>query len=407
MKVLITSMYYRPENLPINSVVDLLKKNGVEIDVLTAKPNYPEGKFYMGYGIFSKIYYQEEGLGVYRLPIFPRGKRKITLALNYLSFVVSGVLMAPFLLRKKNYDLIFVYANSPITKTIPAILLAKLKKTPVIVWVQDLWPESILYSGIKLPGFLISIIRYITKLIYLNVDVIATQSQSFNKKISNDFGIETNKIIHLPNTIDSLFLTKQSDAILPDQFTNNLGRFNIVFTGNIGDAQNLDDLIAASNSIKKKDSSIKFFIIGAGSKLEEYRELVSSKNIENIFFLGSFPLSYMPSFIAKSDLMLISLKDEEIYNLTIPNKLQSYMASGKPVLGNISGASADLIEKSKCGHIVKPNNPDLLCNKIIEMSRLDRRSLELMGNNGKLYFEDHFSNESFLNNFFSLLDKRV
>ena len=406
MKVLITSMYYRPENLPINSVVDLLKKNRVRIDVLTARPNYPEGKFYSGYGIFSKIYYQEEDIGVYRLPIFPRGNKKITLALNYLSFVVSGILLAPFLLRKEKYDLIFVYANSPITKTIPAILLAKLKKTPVIVWVQDLWPESILYSGIKLPRFLISVIRYITKLIYLNVDLIATQSESFNKKISHDFGIEAKKIIYLPNTIDSLFLKKNSVSILPDQFTNNLGTFNIVFTGNVGDAQNLDDLISASNFIKKKDSSIKIFIIGAGSKLEEYRELVRSKNIENIFFLGSFPLSHMPSFIAKSDVMLISLKDEEIYNLTIPNKLQSYMASGKPVIGNISGASAELIEKSKCGYTVNPNNPNLLCNKIIEMSQLDRKSLEIMGNNGKLYFKDHFSNESFLINFLSLLDNR-
>ncbi len=402
MKVLLTTMYYRPENLPINSIVDLLRKNSIEVDVLTAKPNYPEGKFFPGFGFFSKIIYEEKESKVYRLPILPRGKGKLTLALNYLSFIFSGLAMAPFLLANKKYDLVFVYANSPITKTIPAIFIAKMKKIPVIVWVQDLWPESILYSGIDLPKFMVSLVRLVTKFIYKNVDLIATQSISFNQKISKDFDINLRKIVYLPNTIDPIFSSEADDILLPEKFLNNLGSFNITFTGNIGDAQNLDDILSAAKIIQITNPSIRIFIIGSGSKLEYYIDRVHMEEIRNLFFLGSYPLDHMPAFISKSDLLLLSLRNEEIYNLTVPNKLQSYMASGKSILGNVSGASADLIESSGCGFTVKPNQPEELAKKIIEISSYEPRELANIGMKGKKYFKENFSNTSFIEKFLSL-----
>ncbi len=405
MKLLLTTMYYRPENLPINSVVDLLRKNSIQVDVLTAKPNYPEGIFFSGFGFFSKIIYEEQTSKVYRLPILPRGKGKLTLALNYLSFIFSGVAIAPFLLTNQKYDCIFVYANSPITKTIPAIFIAKLKKIPVIVWVQDLWPESILYSGIDLPRFIVSLVKLVTKFIYKNVDIIATQSKSFNKKISKDFDISPRKIVHLPNTIDPIFSSETTNVLLPERFLNNLGRFNITFTGNIGDAQNLDDILKAAKFIQTTNPDIRFFIIGSGSKLEYFKDIVQKEEIKNLFFIGPYPLNHMPAFIAKSDLMLLSLKNEEIYNLTVPNKLQSYMASGKSILGNVSGASADLIESSGCGFTIEPDQPKKLAKKIIEISLYEPNELIDMGMRGEKYFKDNFSNASFIKKFLSLLEE--
>ncbi len=405
MKVLLTTMYYRPENLPINSVVDLLRKNSIKVDILTAKPNYPDGEFFSGFGFFSKIIYKEKASKVYRLPILPRGKRKLTLALNYFSFIFSGITIAPFLLANQKYDFIFVYANSPITKTIPAIFIAKLKKIPVIVWVQDLWPESILYSGVNLPRFMVTLVRLVTKFIYEKVDLIATQSISFNQKISRDFDIKREKIVYLPNTIDPIFSSEANDVPLPEKFLKNLGPFNITFTGNVGDAQNLDDILHAAKIVQTSNPDIRFFIIGSGSKLDHYKDMVKKKKIENLFFLGPYPLDHMPAFIAKSDLMLLSLKNEEIYNLTVPNKLQSYMASGKSILGNVSGSSADLIEASGCGFTVEPNQPIKLAEKIIEISLHEPNELINMGMQGKKYFNDNFSNTSFMKKFLSLIEE--
>ena len=165
MNILIVSQYFSPENLPINFVAKLLSKEGYNIEILTGKPNYPHGEFFDGFGIFSRIKNTENGITIYRLPIIPRGKRfrALGLSLNYLSFVIVGCLLGPFLLKGKKFDAIFVYANSPITKTIPAILIGKIKKIPVILWVQDLWPESFIASGFRLPSILIRIIRKMVK----------------------------------------------------------------------------------------------------------------------------------------------------------------------------------------------------------------------------------------------------
>ena len=160
MKILIVSQYFHPENLPINFIAKLLKEHGQEINVLTGKPNYPKGKYFAGHSFFSKILGEEFSIKVFRIPITPRGSRFRTfgLAFNYLSFAFIASIIAPFILKKEKYDVIFVYANSPITKTIPAITLGKIKKIPVVLWVQDLWPQSLEASGFRLPKILLTAI---------------------------------------------------------------------------------------------------------------------------------------------------------------------------------------------------------------------------------------------------------
>ena len=400
MKVLLVTQYFKPENLPVNFIADSLVKNGYKLDVLTGKPNYPKGKFFKGFGFFSKIKQSFQNYDVYRVPIFPRGVkfRTLGLVLNYTSFVFSASILGPLLLRKKKYDIIFVYANSPLTKAIPAIVLGKIKKIPVILWVQDLWPESFMATGYKLPVTLEGLLNKIVSWIYDNVDLILGQSEAFVKKIKEEHPLNDRKVDYLPNTINSIF---SPSLIIKTELTSHMDpfkdTFNILFTGNIGEAQSIETVILAANELKTRNlDNINFIIVGGGSKLQESKDRAYEMNLENIHFLGSFPLEEMPSFINFSDVLLLTLKDELTFNLTVPNKLQSYLASGKPILASLNGEAADLIIKSNSGFVVKSQDYKDLADKAIYMSGMKNNDLEELGVNGFEYFDKNFSIEVFI-----------
>ena len=410
MKILIVTQYFYPENLPINFIASLLAKDKVQIDILTGKPNYPDGIFIKPHGFFSKIVERNKNFTIYRFPLIPRGRKnkRIGLIFNYLSFVLSAIVLSPFFFFKKKYDYIFVYANSPITKAIPAIFIGKFLKVPVILWVQDLWPDNVINSGLKLPKFLYRVIFFITAFIYKKVDLIATQSEDFINKIKNDFGTKDEKLYYLPNTIDEIFLEENEDVNLPKKLLEKKDSFKILFTGNISRHQGLEDLLAVSELIEKElktTRKIEFFLVGEGSQKKHLEDIILKKEINNVHFLGSFPLKEMPAFIKKCDALFISLKADQNYNLTIPNKLQSYLASSKPIIGNIGGVSKKIILESEAGFVSEPGNVQKLADIIIQMSKTSKKQLEEIGKNGTNYYKDNFSNEVFLKNFRRLLTK--
>jgi len=407
LRILIISQYFRPENLAINYVVKLLHEKGYDLEVLTGKPNYPSGRFHKGFGFFSRIIYEED-VKIYRLPILPRGRRFkfITLPLNYLSFIISAALLAPFLLYKKNYDFIFVYGTSPILKAIPAILISKIKGVPVILWVQDLWPQSIAASNYYLPSFVLSILEILVDFIYSRVDLIACQSNSFVTEIKSR---NKNLNVHyLPNTISKIFLDSENKdpkvSGLLSEFKDSL---KLLFTGNIGEAQSIETIIRSAEFVQEAypDKDIDFIFIGSGSKLGSLKTLVKNKNLDNCHFIGEFPLELMPSFINLSDGLLVSLKNEKIFNLTIPNKIQSYLASGKPILASLNGEGAKVIDDSNSGYTSGSEDYLGLAENILLFSELSEKERRKLGENGKKYFKENFSDEIFISNLKNYFDK--
>jgi len=398
VRVLIVSQYFYPENLNINNVAKLLQTHGHSVEVLTGKPNYPSGKYFKGYGFFSKIVSYDDDMTIFRVPILPRGKRFrfIGLSLNYLSFIVSASLLSPFLLRKRNFDIIFVYGTSPILKTIPAIFISKIKRVPLVLWVQDLWPESIVSSGFYLPKFILSFIDYIVRFIYKSCDLILCQSRGFVSEINKK--MPSLKVGFLPNTISNLFEDTAKENLIPKELEHIRDTFKIVFTGNIGEAQSLQTALTAL-SITNKKSSIKFslILVGSGSKTEELKSLAKKLHLDNVYFLGQHPLNTMPSFIQNSDLLLISLKKARIFQITIPNKLQSYLLSGKPIVGSLDGEGSEIINSSKSGIAVSSEDSEALSDAFINLANLTSKELSVMGDNGLKFFKNNYSDEIFLN----------
>ena len=408
MKILIISQYYSPENLPINFIINLLNENNVKTDILTGKPNYPEGKFFRGHSIFSKIKTIEDNKIIYRVPILPRGRgrfRGIKLGMNYISFVISARFFSKIYLKDESYDYIFVYANSPLLKTIPAISIGKRKKIPVILWVQDLWPESFEASGFKLPILIKKYIRKTIKNIYQDVTIIACQSRGFIEKIHNDFSVPYHKLFYLPNTVDKLFLNPnnlESSLNLGKKIpSNNQLSFDIFFTGNIGEAQSIDTVLEAAKILDKINSNIRFIIIGDGSKLKSLKKLALNYSLKNIFFLGAFPLQEIPYLLKSSSALLITLKNHPAFNLTIPNKLQSYYAFGKPIIGSISGEASKDIVTSGAGLVCEPECPEALAQTCLKIAKMEDKKIYEMSVNAKLYFEKKYSNKIFIDNFYS------
>ena len=381
-----------------------MHSQGHEVVVLTGKPNYPSGKYFEGYGFFSKIVTDHDGITVLRLPILPRGKkfRSLGLAINYISFIVSASILSPFLLRKRDFDIIFVYGTSPILKTIPAILISKIKKVPIILWVQDLWPESIASSGFYVPKIILNFIDSIVRFIYKNSDLILCQSKGFEAEISKK--MPNQNIGFLPNTINNLFEHTEKSTLIPDKLQPIKNTFKILFTGNIGEAQSLETALMAL-SIANNKTSIKFslILVGSGSSSDSLKKLAKKLNLNNVYFFGQHPLKEMPDFIQNSDLLLITLKKSRIFEITIPNKLQSYLLSGKPIVGSLNGEGAEIIHSSKSGIAVASEDSEALADAFIDLANLSSEELSLMGQNGIKFFKSNYSDRMFVES----LDKYI
>jgi glycosyltransferase involved in cell wall biosynthesis len=402
MKILIVSQYYWPENFKINDLCSEFIKLGHEVTVITGKPNYPKGKFYKGYGFFSKVKSNHNGVNVYRLPLIPRGNGSgLMLILNYLSFVFFGCLFSLF--HKKKYDFSFTFAVSPITSALPAIIHRIIYKTKMVIWVQDLWPESIEVTINLKSNLLKKILTSLVKFIYSYCDKIFISSQSMEKSIQEKLSIEKQNIIsYLPNWAEDIYIENKIDenkylSIMPDGF-------KLMFAGNIGWAQDFPSIIKAAQLLKKNgDKNVKFIILGDGSEKEYLLNNIKKLDLgEIIYYLGSFPLEEMANLYYHADMMLLTLRDELIYSFTVPNKLQGYLASKKPIAAMVNGEAAEIIKKSKCGVVVNSGDSNAFVEEILKISKISSSSLiHEMKQNGFQYYEKTFTKEKVIN---SLLD---
>lgn len=379
MKILAVCQHFYPEQFRINDICYELVKKGHDVTVLTGLPNYPKGKVLKEYKWFKNRNQLINGVKIKRCSLIGRGKSVLRMCINYLWFAFFGSLKALFM--KKDFDIVYVYQISPITMAWPAILVSKLKKIPLIIHCLDQWPISITVGGIKKESVIYKILYKISRWTYNKADLITISSKSFKKYFKNELKIDIKEksLIYWPSYAESDYENIEYE-------NNNI--FDLVFAGNIGPAQSVETIIEAANLLKN-ENNIKFHIVGDGLNRKKCEEMAEQYNLKNVRFYGFHNVSEMPKYYRLADAFLITMVNNEVVNNTLPAKIQSYMAAGKPILGAISGEVKKVIKDAQCGLCCDSLNYKKLATLILNSSK-NPKKLKEWGNNSKKYYEKYY-----------------
>jgi len=386
MKLLIISQHFWPENFKINDLAEKLAEKGHTVNVLTGKPNYPQGKFYAGYGLFFPRKENNNGVHIHRLPLIPRGNASCTrLFVNYFSFVITSCFYMLF--HHKKYDVILVFATSPITVAFPAILHRWFHKTKTFLWVMDLWPESVSAAGNIRSKRTHKILTKMVKFIYKHVDKILISSKSFRSSIEEK-GVHAEKIFYAPNWAEEIYenpqINKQKYASLMPE------GFKVMFTGNIGEAQDCEALLETAKKLNEMQNKVQLIMVGDGRKKAWFEKEVENEQLNNVHFLGKFPAEEMPNLIVHADILLVSLKNEPIFSLTVPTRVQTALASSKPIAAMLNGEGALIINEAGAGLTCNAGEAHVFAQNLYEFSLYTQEKLSEMGKCGKQYYDQYF-----------------
>lgn len=389
MKLLIISQYYYPEPFRITDICETLVKRGHKVTVVTGQPNYPEGKLYDNY---ENKYSRDiiNGVEVFRTKIHPRGQGNINLFRNYISY--------PFYARKiirkldNDYDVVLINQLSPIFSALPGIKYARKNKKKIILYCLDLWPESLVSGGIRNHSLVYKIFDKISKRIYKKADKVLVTSKSFDMKF-NKYGIET---VYLPQYAEDVF-----NKVPMKKKTDN--QFHVTFAGNIGEMQSVETIIFSANELKDyKD--IVFNIYGSGSKYDYISKLIIEFSLENVILHGRKNLEEMPIVYSESDVMIVTLKKDKLVSMTLPGKVQTYMAAGKPIIGAIDGETKTIVEEAHAGYVC--NAEDYIGLSELILKARNNQGLFIMGQNGLKFYNDNFSKEKFFNRLEIIIEEK-
>ncbi len=383
MRILIVSQYFYPESFRINDIATEWVKRGYKVTVLTGIPNYPMGKFFPGYSWTKNRKENWNGIDIIRIPLIARGHSSIGMVLNYFSFVISGWFWNRF--NKIDADLIFSFETSPMTQVKVGCGYAKKHKKPHFVYVQDLWPENVeTVTGIHNRLIIGPIDRMVDK-IYKQVDKIFVTSPSFvNAVVNRKNPVDPNKVHYWPQYAEEYYVPKEKHRVegIPDDDS-----FKIAFTGNIGTAQGLDILPNAARLLNGEN--VRFVIVGDGRYQAEFEKHIDECGVRNMFvMIPRVPATQIPEILSACDAGFISFNKTPLWEMTIPAKLQSYMACGKAIIASASGETRRVIEESGCGICCEIGDAEALALGIKHMMTSDRNA---MGINARAYFEEHFS----------------
>lgn len=385
------SQYFYPEQFRINDICEEWIKRGHEVTVLTGIPNYPSGDFYKGYSYKKKRHENYKGIEIIRIPLIPRKKNSLMLALNYLSFVLSGNIWA--MIHKVDYDEVFVYEVSPMTQALPAVKFAKKNKIPCYIYVMDLWPENFeIISGITNP-LVIKVLNKMVDYIYRHCSMIFTASESFKTNIENR-GLEKEKVIFWPQYAEDFYRpTSQKSTLLPyDQ-----KKLTITFAGNIGEAQGLEILPTCAKLLKKQNINCRFVLVGDGRFKEQLKKLIIDLDVESFFlFIDPVSATEIPFILSSSDFSLISLKKNKIFSMTIPAKLQSSMACGAPIIVAANGEIQKIIEESNCGFVSDAGDAEGLAKIIVKASKLTKNEIRVMGEASREFYLNNYDKKKLM-----------
>lgn len=401
MRILVVSQYFWPENFRINELVASLHARGVVVEVLTSKPNYPSGKIFEGYRAWDCIHESFGGVRVHRVPLVPRGRCAVRLMLNYLSFILSASALGPWLLRNRSFDAIFVYAPSPILQAIPAILIGWLKDKPVMLWIQDLWPESLSATGRMTYPVVLKAVESVVRWIYQKVDLLLVQSRAFIPRVRAL--ASSTPIVYYPN----FFIEEGSgEASQPFAYLGFDCDFPVVFAGNIGTAQAVEVVLEGATLLRNVEG-VRFVMVGDGSQRDWLMQQAADRGLNNIVFSGSYPVEAMPVLMAKAGALLVTLADTEIFRLTIPSKIQAYLAAGRPIIACLNGAGADIVTEAGAGVAVPAEDASGLAKAIKALYKMSESERLEMGARGRSYYEEHFSHDKLVDELIGHFEQAV
>ena len=388
MRLLVVSQYFWPENFRVNELAAWLAKHGHEVTVLTGIPNYPSGRFFRGYGLSLRRRETWNGVRIVRVPLVARGKGGgLRLVLNYLSFALMASVLGPWRLGR-SFDAIFVHEPSPVTVGIPAITMRWWTGAPIYFWVLDLWPESVAAAGGVRAVWLLNVLSRLTRWIYSHCEKVLVQSQAFIPRIRAQ-GVPMERIAYLPNWAEDVF--RPSSAAQPPVPLPS--GFRLMYAGNIGVAQDFPAILEAAERLKGV-ADIQWLIVGDGRERLWVQGEIESRGLNGrVHLLGNYPPEQMPDFFAHADAMLVSLKKNPVFALTIPAKVQAYMACARPIVAMLDGEGARIVEEAGAGLSCPAGNAEALATAVLHMASIGREERERMGKQGRDYCLAHFDRE--------------
>lgn len=389
MNVLFVSQYFWPESFRGNDIAFDLVHRGHQVTVLTGKPNYPSGRFFEGYGFFHPKEEWYRGVRIIRTPIVPRGDgRGWRLAVNYASFVVCGF-FTMMLRLGRDYDVIFVQQLSPVFAALPGIWMKKRLRIPLVLWVLDLWPESITAASKVTSPVLIRWVTRIVRQVYSSADVILMSSRSFSDSIRLNTGGQDKSLEYFPNWAEDAF---SRGGGLPGSLTQALPEgFKVMFAGNLGEAQDFATMLDAAQLTLEQD--VNWLLIGSGRKIPWIKHQIAERDLTNVFLLGHHPVEAMPAFFAQADVMLLSLADNPLFRITVPAKLQAYMASGKVIIGVLAGEGAEILRASGGGFVVSPGDGKALADAVLKVRQMTPKERLDVAGKSRRYYDQNFAKE--------------
>lgn len=394
MKIQVVSEYYYPDNFRINDIVAELVSRGIQVNVLTALPDYSDGRVPEKYKKFKnrkEVVFGAETVRIHTIERRTGVKRR---ALNYSSFMINSFFYSLFC-KKPKCDSIFVYETSPIFQALPAIIYKKRTKKKLVLYCCDLWPESLKAWHVKEDSFLYKAVKVYSGWLYRQCDVVAISSRPFKQYLIDVCGVSSEKIAYLPQHAEDTY----SDIAC--RFEDN-DCIDFLFAGNIGSVQNVDCIIRAIPHIKT-EKKFCVHIVGDGSELEKLISLSEELEINNkIMFHGRHPLSEMKEFYKKADCFLLTLRGGDSIGMTLPAKSQGYLCAGKPIVAAIDGAGNEMIKESNCGEAVSAGD-FMALSELMTKAIEDFDAFKLKGANGRKFYEENYSKDIYINNLLKLL----
>jgi glycosyltransferase involved in cell wall biosynthesis len=390
MKILIVTQYFWPESFRITDLAAGLLQRGHQVEVLTGMPNYPSGRLFPGYRVFAPASEQHQGIPIRRVPILPRGSRRNwQLAMNYASFLITASVLGPLRCRG-NYDVVFVYEPSPITVALPGLVIKAFKRAPMLLWVQDLWPESLSATGAVRSPWLLRQVRKLVDFIYRRCDRVLVSSKGFTVHVAAS-GMDEQRIAYIPNWAESLYRPLD---IAPASVQAELPPgFRIMFAGNIGSAQSFETIVAAADKLRAW-TEIQWVVLGDGHLKTWVEDQVRLLGLENQFhLLGHHATESMPGYFSAADALLLTLSADPVFALTVPSKVQSYLACGRPIIAAINGEAAEVVIAAGAGLACPAEDAELLAETVMSLYKTSKEERQAMGCNGRAYYEANFERD--------------
>ena len=386
-KILIIGERFYPEEFLINDLADEWSKSGYCVEVLTQNPSYPFGKVFKGFKnrLFQITYYN--AIKIYRFYTVQGYKtNKILKILNYFHFALTGSIIA--LIIGHNYKKIFVYQTGPLTLAIPAVLLKIFYRKKLFIWIWDIWPDAVYSYGFKKTKMLSVFLDSLVKLVYRNSDVLFFSSPGFENRIKYYLSAEK-RLIYAPNWIpEYITISPSVSPFRPVRV--------FTFAGNIGKVQNLENVIIGFTKARSYVPNIELHILGDGSSLQDLEKIVKERNYENIIFYGKKNIAEVNSYFEKSDVLIISLKEDPLFELYIPSKFQVYLGTGKPVFCILNGTVRDLVKKHQIGLSSNPSDTEEISQTFVRFTELNENDLKIMKVNALNLLQNSFNREKII-----------